>query len=334
MDIRFGILSTASVNAYGFLPHVPRVPGARVLAVASRDARAAAAYAKKHRIPRAYGGYDALLSDPDVNAVYIPLPTGMHHEWTLRALRAGKHVLCEKPMAASRAQAQAVAAEVAKTGLVFSEGYHYMHHPLFARIQDIVSSGGIGDLRAVRASFGVPLADKSKVQFDPDLGGGALRDTGCYPVSFVHALAGGGQARVLQARARRTPSGVDGALRAELLFDDSVRALIKCSIEQYMPMHASVHGTRGDLFVMTPFTPAMPAGPLIVPLYALLHRKGHRVRGVRVPPAVSYQRQIEAFRNAVRTGAQPVTSAEHGAAVLGLIDAIYAAAGMGQTPAP
>jgi predicted dehydrogenase len=324
-QLTFGILSTASVNAYGFLPFVNRVRGVRLLGIASRDLRDAKQYAGKHGIPRAYGSYDELLADPDIRAVYIPLPAGMHREWSLRALEAGKHVLCEKPMAVNAAQAREVAAKAAETGLTFSEGYHYMHHPLFRRILDIAAGAEIGELLCVNAAFGVPLTDKSKVQFNPDLGGGALLDTGCYPVSLARALAGGGPFEVTRARARRTASGVDGSLDAELRFGNGVHARIQCSIEKFVPMHAHIKGSEGGLFVFSPFTPAMPAGPVVVPLYLAVLQKGRRLESVRVPSAVSYERQIRAFRDAVNQGRQPETSAEHGAQVLEILDAIYAA---------
>ena len=320
--LRFGILGTASVNDYAFLPVIKKVRGAELAAVASRDMQKASRYARKHNIHRAYGNYDDLLADPGIHAVYVPLPVSMHTAWSLRAMDAGKHVLCEKPMAANRAQALAVAEKAEKMGLTFFEAYHYRYHPLAARIEDLVLGGDIGEVVEIRSAFGVPLMDRSKVQFDPACAGGALLDIGCYPVSFSCWLADSTDARVVSADMKLTDSGVDGETRAELEFHNGVRARIHGSLVSYVPMRARIKGSRGEIFVLTPFTPGVAVGPIVIDTYLLLVRRGMRVRSIRVKSRVSYQCQLEAFCECVRTGRMPITDAEYGAGVLKVMDQI------------
>jgi predicted dehydrogenase len=327
-NLKFGILSTASVNEYAFLPEIKKVPCAELTAVASRNLKKAAAYAAKHGIPEAYGDYDTLLSHADIDCVYIPLPASMHAKWSIRALEAGKHVLCEKPAAANADEARAVAAKVKETGKIFAEAFHYRYHPLAAKIEEIVRSGGVGQVKDIYAVHGVPLLDRNKVQFKPELAGGALLDIGCYPVSFARWIAACDEAKVLSARAEMTRSGVDGTMHANLLFANGIRAAIHCSLVRYMPMSARIRGSEGVIYVLSPFTPAMYAGRFTVDVYVLIHRRGLRVRNIRVPSKTSYFCQLETFCDAVRGGEQPVTNADEAVANMQLIDAIYEKAGL------
>ncbi len=327
-NLRFGILSTASVNEYAFLPEIKRVPCAELVAVASRDLKRAAAYAAKHGIPEAFGDYETLLARDDVDCIYIPLPASMHAEWTIRALEAGKHVLCEKPATANAVEARAVAAKVKETGRIYAEAFHYRYHPLAAKIEEIVRSGGVGQVKHIFAVHGVPLLDRKKVQFRPELAGGALLDIGCYPVNFARWIAACDDAEVISVRADATRSGVDGTMRAKLRFANGIEASVTGSLVRYMPMSARIRGTEGELYVLSPFTPAMYAGPVTLDLYAMIHRRGARVRNIRVETKTSYYCQLEAFCNAVRDGVQPPTGADEAVANMQLIDAIYEKAGM------
>lgn len=325
--LRFGILGTASVNDYAFVPVIKQVKGARLACVASRDASRARRYAKKRGIPQWRGSYEEVLDDPDIDCVYIPLPVSLHAAWSVRALEAGKHVLCEKPMAATEAEALRVDACAKKTGRVFMEAYHYRYHPLMEKIEEIVRSGGLGEVIRVTSQFGLPVPDRGKVQFQKETAGGALLDIGCYPVSFARVIADCDNATVLKARGRRMASGTDGCMSAELRFDNGVDARIRCSLIACQPMYAHIECTRGALFVLTPFTPGVDIGPLRIDTYLLLVRRGRAWRGVRVLSAVSYQCQLETFVSYVNAGARPKTDAREGAANLRIIEAIYQKAG-------
>jgi predicted dehydrogenase len=326
--LNFGVLSTASVNEYAFLPVIKRIPGAKLVAVASRDAERARVYAKKNGILRSYGDYDSLLSDADIDCIYIPLPISMHAEWSVKAMEAGKHVLCEKPVAANEAEARAIAEKVKETGAIFAEAFHYRYHPLAECVEKLVRGGEIGEVTNVFAQFGIPLPDRGKVQFRPDLAGGALLDIGCYPVSFSRWIAVCDEAVVVKATAKMTSTGVDGSMRADLKFKNGITAKIGCSLIELMPMSAFIRGTKGSISILAPFTPAFYAGPVLVGVYAMILQQGIRIRNIRVTRALTYQRQLESFCDCVRSGSSPLTNADEAVVNMRLIDAIYNKAGV------
>ncbi len=321
--INIGILSTASVNAYSILPYKGNIRGMKVAAVASRDYRKASEYVRKHSIPTAFGDYESLLADPAISCVYIPLPVSMHREWSIRAMRAGKHVLCEKPVAANAAEAQEIRAVADETGMIFAEAFHYRYHPLAAKIEEIVRGGDLGEIVRITSQFGVPLLDRGKIQFRPDCAGGALLDIGCYPASFSRWIAACDDYTVDKARFKMI-SGVDGAVAASVSFSTGTAAKITGSLVEYLPMFAHVQGSRGSLFVFMPFTPAIMAGPFHIDSYLCLLRRGPSVKNIRVAQKVSYHAQLEAFRDAIIAHRQPVTNAPEAVANMRLLDAIAA----------
>ncbi len=326
--LRFGILSTARVNDYSFLPVIKKVDGAELTAIASRDSAGAGAYAAKHMIPKSYGNYDSLLADSQIDCVYIPLPVSMHAEWSVKALDAGKHVLCEKPIASNESEALAIAEKADASGLTFAEAFHYIYHPVMTRTLEIVRSGGIGHIKRISAMHGVPHFDTDRVQFKPELAGGALRDIGCYPVHFARSVAGCNDARVLKATAEMTRSGVDGTMRATIEFTNGIRAEVIGSLAKYYPMSASVMGDKGSIHLLSPFNPAIGIGPFHMDVYLMIKRSKNGMRSIRVPTVTSYQCQLEAFCEAVRTGGRLPTTARDGAANMRIIDAIYRKAGI------
>jgi predicted dehydrogenase len=187
MALQWGVLSTARIND-AFLAGVAASQRGRVLAVASRDADRARAYAAERQIERAYGDYEALLADPDVQAVYISLPNGLHLDWTRRALQAGKHVLCEKPLGRRAADVAAAFELAAREDRLLMEAFMYRHNPQTARLRSLVADGAIGRLRLIRASFSFPLADAGDVRLSRGLDGGGLMDVGCYCVNSLSQI--------------------------------------------------------------------------------------------------------------------------------------------------
>ena len=188
--LRWGLLSTARINRL-IIPAIRASARSEVTTVASRSLEKARAYAAEWNIPRVLGSYEALLDDPDIDVIYISLPNSLHVEWTVRALEAGKHVLCEKPLALSVADVdRIVAAAVARTGRTATEGFMYRHHPLTHAVEAIVKSGRLGAIRGFKGAFTFPLTRDGDVRLDPALGGGSLWDVGCYPVSYTCLLAG------------------------------------------------------------------------------------------------------------------------------------------------
>jgi predicted dehydrogenase len=326
--INFGTLGIASIHAYGFTPIIKDIDGLEFYAVASRDKSKAERYAKEHGIAKSYGCYEDLLADPDVHCVYIALPNALHAEWCLKALDAGKHVLCEKPVCADAAQALRVADKVAETGLIFAEAFHYRYHPLAHKLEDLVRGGAIGDVKYISGRFCEKLPTPDKPQYDPNLAGGALMDVGCYPVSLVRWLAGCDEAEIMSANCDMLPSGVDGYTRAAMRFANGVSARISCSITATKPTYAYIRGTRGALFAASPFSPTIDLGPLWLNQYALVQRRGAQVRNIRVPRVRTYTCQLQAFRDAVIANKQPATDIAEGVANMKLIDAIFKKAGV------
>lgn len=326
--LKFGIISTASINSYGFLPVIKKVADAELVAIASRTEEGAAEYAARNGIPYAYGSYESLLASRSIDCVYIPLPVSMHAEWAIKALEAGKHVMCEKPLTANAKEAEAIRRKVKKTKLAFIEAFHYRYHPLMLRVGELVSSGAIGEVKKVSAVFCIILPDPRKVQFKAELAGGALLDVGCYPVSFVRWIAGAKKARVERAQALKAPSGIDLTTRAILRFDNGVIGKIHCSLIVPRPQTATVVGTEGSITVHWPFSPVAEVGPLHLNLYRLTLKNKKGKQNIRVASDVSYYYQLEAFCRAVRTGEPALTNVNEAVANMRLIDAIIEKAGI------
>ena len=195
-SIRWGLLSTARINR-ALIPPITSLPRHSLRAVASRDAATAKAYAAEWDIPVSYGSYEALLADPEIDAIYNPLPNGLHAEWTIRAAQAGKHVLCEKPLALSVAEVDRIAAAASANDVVVTEAFMYRHHPQTMQLKELLDSGTIGDVLVIRGAFTFTLTRPGDVRLDADMGGGSLWDVGCYPVSMARYLTGREPSRVV-----------------------------------------------------------------------------------------------------------------------------------------
>jgi predicted dehydrogenase len=317
--LRVGILGAARIAPMALLQPARRVGEATVVAVAARDAARARAFASRHGIPRVHAGYEALLADPDVEAVYNPLPNALHAPWTIRALEAGKHVLCEKPFAADAREAEAMAAAAARTGRVLMEAFHYRYHALYARMRGILDAGELGPVRHLEATFCIPILRRDDIRWRADLAGGALMDTGCYTMSLLRHLAGA-EPEVVSARAIWTRGGVDRWLTADLRFPGGRTARLTCALlsATLIRVSARVVGDAGTLGVINPIAPQF------------FHRlrvattAGRRVERVAGEP--TYDAQLRAFVAAVRDGASFPTDPPDAVANMRAIDAVYAAA--------
>ena len=199
--VRIGVLGAAAIVPQALTNPARSVPEASVVAIAARDPKRAEKFALKHHIPRVHQTYDDLLHDPDIDAIYNPLPNSLHAEWTIRALQARKHVLCEKPFASNAREAEEMAKVAGETGLVLSEAFAYRYHPLTARIKEIIANGELGKVRHIDAQFCFLLPAPNNIRFNYELAGGALMDCGCYPVSLIRYLAES-ESRVERAEAR------------------------------------------------------------------------------------------------------------------------------------
>jgi predicted dehydrogenase len=319
--VRIGILGAARIAPLAMVKPARLVPEASIVAIAARNPARAHAFASKHAIPRVHETYEALLADPDLDAVYVPLPNHLHYEWSIRALEAGKHVLCEKPMASNAREARQMAEVAAATGRLLVEAFHYRYHPLAARLKQIVASGELGTVRRLEAQLCLPLLIPGHIQYHYDLAGGATMDLGCYTVNLIRYLAEA-EPEVRLARARLISSKVDRFMEAELAFSDGRTARLVCSILSLALLRskARVVGDHGELRVSGPFHPQY--------YHRLTVRGGGGVRSERVVGEATFTHQLRAFVQAVRGEAVMPTDALDAVANMRVIDAIYTRAGL------
>jgi predicted dehydrogenase len=318
--LRIGVLGAARITKSALLAPSRRIEGVDVVAIAARDPERARRYAAKHGIPHVHDDYESLLADDRIDAVYVPLPAALHGRWTLAAMRAGKHVLCEKPFTANAAEAEQVAAAAAGADTVVMEAYHSFHHPLRERLQEIVSGGELGRIRFASARFCVPIPPGRDIRWNLDLGGGGLLDVGYYPVRMLRDLLGGDPS--VGAVEMRSRGGIDRAMRATLRFDQDVDAEVVSSIwsRRLIASSLDIRGTEGRLRVSWPYHPQL--GSVV-----RIERSGVRTRE-HASRRATYDYQLEAFRDAVHGEVPVLTGAPEAVAQMRVIDALYSAAGL------
>lgn len=254
--LRWGVLGTARI-VRKTVPALQETKNGAVVGIASRSDAKAREYAEKHAIPHAFGLYDALLSSPDIDAVYITLPNALHHEWTLKALRAGKHVLCEKPLAISAAECRDVERVADETGLKVLEGFMYRFHPRFEKLQELLRAEVVGQPTFIRVAHSFAAEDKSNIRWSSRLGGGALFDVGCYCVNLSRTLAGGEPSEVsafANYKAAADEGHVDTSIAGLVRFPGGVTALFDCGMNLERRNHLEIVGTKGRLYLDSPFS--------------------------------------------------------------------------------
>ena len=320
-ELRFGCLGAAKIAPAALIRPAREVDGVTVAAVAARDPKRARRFAAKHEIPTVHPSYDALLADPEIDAVYNPLPNGLHCEWTVRALEAGKHVLCEKPLASNAHEAQRMCDAAARSGRLLGEAFHWRYHPLATRVQEILQSGELGALVRVEAALCFPLPIPGDIRWQYELAGGALMDAGCYPVSIVRFLAGT-EPEVVAARAKVVKGTVDRAMEIDLRFPGQVTGLVRTSMfsARLLEIRASAFGENGELHVWNPIMPHLH--------HRLRVKTAAGERREKLPGEATYTLQLRAFRDWVAGGPPMATDGAHGVANMRVIDAAYAAAGL------
>lgn len=317
--LRFGILGAARIAPRALIEPAKESARVEVISVAARDPDRVRVFADEHGIARVETSYDALVNSAEVDAVYVALPNAAHVDWSIRALRAGKHVLCEKPLASNAGEAVEMVRAAREHGRVLMEAFHYRYHPLAHRIVEIVRGGELGHLRDVAATFTVAIAP-TDIRFDATLAGGALMDLGCYTVHWVRTLAG--EPQVVSARATVAAPGIDVTTTAELVFPGQVTGRIHCSMAEGTELRArlEVRCERGTLVAQNPLAPQFG--------YRLIVDAETGERPETVAGGTSYGHQLEAFLDAVRDGLGPITSGQDSIANMQTIDAIYRAAGL------
>ncbi len=253
--IRIGVLGAARITPVALIRPAHHVAEAEVVAVAARDHSRATAFAAKHGVARVVASYEDLVGDPDIDAVYNPLPNGLHGRWTKAALAAGKHVLCEKPFTANAGEARSVAQSV-PAGRVVMEAFHYRYHPVFIRARQLIDEGVLGAVRRIETWLCFPLPKFNDIRYRLDLAGGATMDAGCYAIHMARHLAGS-EPEVVSARPTLRSPGVDRAMEAELRFDAGKTGRVTCSMWSRRLLHVGfkVTGDDGELRVFNPVGP-------------------------------------------------------------------------------
>jgi predicted dehydrogenase len=296
--LRWGILGTARINRM-LIPPLRASRGNRLVAVASRELARAEAYAKEWEIGRAVAPYEALLADPEIDAVYIPLPNHLHAEWTIKAAQAGKHVLCEKPLALSVDEVDAMEAACRAARVVLAEAFMYRHHPQTLKAKELLDAGAIGTLRFLRGSFSFSLVRPNDVRLRPEWGGGCLWDVGCYPVSFARFLLGREPTRVVGSQVLG-PTGIDETFAGQVEFPGDVLFQFDAGFRSQSRAEMELSGTLGTIRVHHPWRPEQD--------YPLLLVRDGQTEEIKVPGEDRFLLEIEDLERAVRTGAPPRVS--------------------------
>lgn len=297
--MRIGILGAAHI-ARSFISGVNPSATVCVAAIASRDAAKARRFANETGVARAYGSYQELLADPAIDAVYIPLPNSLHAEWSIRACEAGKHVLCEKPLAVTGGEARAMFAAARRHGVVLVEGFPYRAQPHALKLKELVADGAIGRVQTMHAAFGFNLTDEANIRLDPALGGGALMDLGTYPVSLTRLVAGERPVRV-QALARWHRSGVDQTLVANLEHAGGLLAQISCSFCTRFHRRALIVGTAGAIETTYPNHAPVDRAPVLQLQRGLASDAVYEE--IPVQASDGFRAEAESFERLIRRGA-------------------------------
>lgn len=321
--LRIGILGAANI-ARAFTAGVRPSSTVTVAAVASRDLAKAQAFAAECNIPRALGSYESLLADPGIDAIYNPLPNSLHAEWSIKALEAGKPVLCEKPLAMNAGEVRAMFAAAERTGKLLVEAYPYRAQAQTQRMKELIDSGAIGRVEMIRASFGVTFNDPANIRLRPEVGGGSIYDIGSYPLSLVRLITGT-RASHVSAVATWTESGVDRSVIANLEFPGGVLAQISSSFATCYHRHALIAGSAGTIETTYLNHPPLGGAPVLTMRRGTL--VSAEVETVPVDPGNGFLLEAESFRDAILHGPGRWTgaSAAESLDIALMLDAITAA---------
>ena len=333
--LRIGTLGAARITPAALIKPSRHVPEVEIAAVAARDPSRGRQFAIKHGIPVVHESYAALIADPNIDAIYNPLPNSLHAPWTLRAIEAGKHVLCEKPFTSNAAEAAQVAAAAKGSGLVVMEAFHYRYHPLARRMREVVAGqaaeaatdpaaaagGELGALRYLQASLCFPIPRFSDIRYSYDLAGGATMDAGCYTINCLRLL-GPGEPEVVSAKAKLHGPSIDRAMTASFRFPGGALGRMNVSLwsSQLVRMGVKVVGDRGVMRVLNYLAPQV-YNRLTVSTDGYTRRE-------HIHGEATYTYQLRAFTGAVLRGEPVITTPEDAIATMTVIDNVYRAAGL------
>jgi D-xylose 1-dehydrogenase (NADP+, D-xylono-1,5-lactone-forming) len=317
MGMKLGIVSTADINRK-VIPGAHASEKVELVAVASRELRRAEEYAQTWEIERAYGSYEALLEDADVDAVYISLPNTMHREWSIRSLEAGKHVICEKPFSKRASDVEEAFDAAERAGRLLTEAFMYRHSPQTAKLVELIREGAVGELRVVRSAFSYSLYDTDNIRLRTDVEGGSLMDVGCYCVSGSRLLAG--EPETVYGQSHVGPSGTDWVFTGALRFEGDVHALFDCGTSLPNRDELEAIGTEGSLFLDDPWHGNEPVIEL---------RRDDDVEQIRLDVVDSYRLELENLADAIAGDAPLLLSREDAFGQARAIEALFRSAETG-----
>ncbi|GLR51696.1 Gfo/Idh/MocA family oxidoreductase [Shinella yambaruensis] len=331
--IRWGILGCAGIAAKAVIPAIQSSRLGRVEAIASRDPDRATAMAARFGIAKAYGDYEAMLADPDIDAIYNPLPNHLHVPMTIRALEQGKPVLCEKPIALDAAQAMKLAAVQEAVGLPVAEAFMVRHHPQWKKARALIAEGRLGEVRAIQTIFSYYLDDPQNVRNQADIGGGGLFDVGCYAINTARFLFDAEPLRAIALMERDPVFGTDRLTSGLLAFPGGRQLAFTCSTQLALTQKVTVLGTRGRLDIPVPFN-APADEPTVLVLDDGRDLAGGGREEIAIGPVDQYREQADAFAEAVLSGKPLETGLDDAIANMRAIDALFRSAAHGRWEAP
>ena len=293
--LRWGLLSTARINQ-ALIPPLRASKRNQLLAVASRSQVQADAYARQWKIPRALGSYDALLADPEIDVIYNSLPNHLHAPWTIKALHAGKHVLCEKPLALNTSEVDAMLAAAKDTGLVLAEAFMYRHHPQTLKVKEIIDSGVLGELRFLRGAFTYTLTRTGNYRLNKEMGGGSLWDIGCYPISYMRMLIGAEPLQVFGWQIS-DPGGSDLSFSGGMRFPGGILASFESSFQSALRTDIEIVASLGVLSIPNPYKPGQQE--------AFFLKQGHKTETIKIAGPELYSGEVSDMADAVLLAKAP-----------------------------
>jgi xylose dehydrogenase (NAD/NADP) len=318
--LSWGLLSTARINRALITP-LRASNRNQLTAVASRTQESADQYAREWQIARAHGSYEALLADPEIDVIYNSLPNRFHAEWTIKAVEAGKHVLCEKPLALNTDEVDAVQAAARKHGRVVMEAFMYRHHPQTLKVLELVKSGSLGTLKLVRCSFSFFLSREGDVRLDPALGGGSIWDIGCYPINYTRSILGENPLEVFGWQVT-SPTGIDEVFVGQLRFDHNVYTQFDCSFVIPLRWSMEIAGSEGTLNIPSPFKPGLDEKIYLT--------RGDQTETINIPGQELYIGEVENMADAILLGKEPRISLEDSRANVKVITSLLESARVGK----
>ena len=319
--LNWGFLSTARINR-ALIPPLQVSKRNHLLAVGSRSQTSADAYAKEKKIERAYGSYEDLLADPDIDVIYNSLPNHLHAEWSIKAVEAGKHVLCEKPLALSVDEVDAIKSAAHKHGRIVAEAFMYRHHPQTLKVQDIVRSGSIGAIRLIRGSFSFILSHEGDVRLNPEWGGGSIWDVGCYPISYARSVIGEEPLEVSGWQVTGD-TGIDATFTGQMRFRDDVIAQFDSSFILPFRAHVEIVGSHGILNIPHPFKPGINEKIYLI--------RDEQSETIMVKGQELYIGEVEDMADAILLGKNSLVSLDDSRANVAAIKALLESARLGKS---